>query len=103
MQKDISISILKFLLSLSEGIELVSSDLKKHQLRATYIAWKIAEEIGVSVRVTQDLVFAGLVHDIGALSPEEKIDLRESRYKDIDIHCKLGENILKKVKQFEKI
>ncbi len=102
MHRSISIKLLDFLLSLSESLDLFSPLLAQHQTRTAFIAWKIGEKVQLSPSSIEHIITAALLHDIGALSPEDKIALHENEYeKDIHIHCIYGENLLNQSPLFE--
>jgi len=73
MYNNISIKLLDFLLSLSEALDLFSPQLVQHQVRTAYIAWKIGEELNLSPENLEKVISSALLHDIGALSLEDKI------------------------------
>jgi HD-GYP domain-containing protein (c-di-GMP phosphodiesterase class II) len=97
------LNLLQLILALSEALDLASPLLAKHQLRTAYISWKISEKLNYNHEEVEKIVFAALMHDIGALAPEDKINLHEDEYdKDVEIHCILGEKLLKHVKELMK-
>ncbi|MBF0523664.1 MAG: HD domain-containing protein [Deltaproteobacteria bacterium] len=94
--------IIDFLLSLSDALDLAGPALSSHQLRTAFIAWKLAEAAQFPSSVIEQIFIAALLHDIGALSPEEKLGLHESTYEgNLESHCIYGENVLKRVPIFE--
>ncbi len=101
MYQEYSINLLKFLLSFADILDLVSQRLSQHQIRTAYIAYKIGELVKLSNRESTEIVYAGLLHDIGALTSEEKIDLHESRFKNIQAHCIRGEKVLNRFPLFK--
>ncbi len=80
----------ELLLSISDVMDLADPTLMKHQQKTTYIAVKMAEIADLNYYDVERLFLAGILHDIGALTVNEKVDLHE--FKDIDIrrHCALG-------------
>ena len=102
MYNPISIKLLDFLLSLSESLDLFNPLLAQHQIRTAFIAWKIGKEYGLDPLDLEKIITAALVHDIGALTPEDKVALHESEYdKDIHNHCIIGERLLSQSPLFE--
>ena len=95
MSSSETITLLDFSLSLSETLDIASPLLAHHQLRTAYIALRIAEALQQPSVVVNEIVVASLLHDVGAMSPEEKIALHESDYdRNIHLHCRIGERIL---------
>ncbi len=102
MGAPISINFLDLSLSLSETLDFVSPLLAQHQVRTAYIAWRIGKEYQLPTSALEQVVFASLLHDVGALTPNEKIGLHESDYdKNIHIHCVYGEKILERAEKFK--
>ena len=102
MYQPISIKLLDFLLSLSESLDLFNPLLARHQIRTAFIAWKIGEAYRLSPLELENIITAALLHDMGALTPEDKVALHESEYeKDIHQHCILGEKLLSQSSLFD--
>jgi len=95
MLKEFSVNLGNFLLSLSDSIDLASSQIASHQLRTAFISWQIAKAASLPKERITNLFLAALFHDIGALSLEEKINIH--KFEDIDPanHCLLGETLFK--------
>ena len=62
------INIYDLLICITNAGDLVRPEFEEHHQRVAYIAFQIADHMGLSVDEKKDLVFAGLLHDIGALS-----------------------------------
>ena len=102
MYNPISIKLLDFLLSLSESLDLFNPLLAQHQIRTAFIAWKIGREYRLEPLDLENVITAALLHDIGALTPEDKVALHESEYdKNIHEHCIIGEKLLSQSPLFE--
>lgn len=95
MHRMLSTTLPELLLALSEALELASAELSGHQLRTAYLAWHLSEAAGMSAEETEALFFAALLHDAGALSPEEKLDLRRAEVESPAGHCLLGEALFR--------
>ena len=81
-----------FLLSLSDAIDIANSRIASHQMRTSFLAWKIALAAELPEDKIEKIYLAALLHDIGALSLEEKIQLYDGYEEiNIDTHCILGE------------
>ena len=102
MIKEISINLSNLLLSLSDALDLASPYLAMHQIRTAYIAWEIAKEFELENTDIENLHIAALLHDVGALSLEEKIDVQKFEIDDPEPHCIIGEAFLKKIQIFQK-
>lgn len=89
-----SLRLFDFLMSLSDALELAFPRLARHQLRVAYLSLAISGKLGNSPERTSNIVIAALLHDIGALSPEEKVELRESGNVELAPHCIVGSRLL---------
>jgi HD-GYP domain-containing protein (c-di-GMP phosphodiesterase class II) len=94
MYFNFSVNLGNLLLSLSDATELASPAIASHQMRSAYIALKLAKIAKLSVESTESLYIASLLHDIGALSPEEKICIHNFEDKNAQVHCYRGETLL---------
>ena len=85
------------LLSISDAMDLVSPELSRHQQRTAYICWQMANSSGLPKETTEKITIAALLHDIGALSPEEKLDIHKAETINPQKHCLQGEALLNQV------
>lgn len=65
------------LVCLARAVDLISPELNKHHQSVSYLAYRIAEHIGMSQKVRRAVLIEGLMHDIGALSLQERLSLLE--------------------------
>jgi HD-GYP domain-containing protein (c-di-GMP phosphodiesterase class II) len=72
MYEEIRINLGNLLLSLSDAIDLANPQSASHQMRTAFIAWEIGRELNLRERSIEKLFKAALLHDLGALSVEEK-------------------------------
>ena len=91
MDRKISINLGNLLLSLSEVTDLANPSIAQHQMRTAFIALEIAKAAGVGRDATEDIFAAALLHDIGAISVEEKIKIHNFDEGNIGAHCSKGE------------
>lgn len=95
MLKDISINLGNFLLSMADAIDMSSPLITSHQIRTAFIAWRICEIGNVGKPATERIFIAALLHDVGALTSEEKIRIHRFGDTNIEAHCQVGEMLLK--------
>ena len=88
--------------ALSTALELSTDGLSKHHCRTALIAGRIAEHIGLNEWQQQTLVYAALLHDIGAVSNwAERKKLQEFKVADdVYRHAEAGYELLKDSQQF---
>jgi len=89
------IKLSKIILTLSEALDLVSPAVVRHHQRVGYLAFSLAEECGLGEKEKRDLLLAGVLHDIGALSLEERISTLKFELDNPGTHAKLGAALLK--------
>lgn len=94
MYSGISVDLSDMLLSISELLDLASPSLSQHQLRVAFVAWELAEALDLPQQDKEALFIASLLHDIGALSPEDKMDVHAMRVEDTTEHCDVGAFLL---------
>ncbi|NPV86900.1 MAG: HD domain-containing protein [Anaerolineae bacterium] len=98
MEEKLIISTSKILFPLSSAMDMVSPQLSAHQLRTAYIAWEIGKALQYHPQTISKIFNASLLHDIGALTPEEKIRLHNFEVDDPQPHCILGEFLFNSVR-----
>jgi HD-GYP domain-containing protein (c-di-GMP phosphodiesterase class II) len=101
MYQTITVNLSNLLLSLSDALDLASPVLAQHQMRTAFISWEIAKAAGLPQDQTESLYMAALLHDVGALSAEEKIAIHQHEVLNPDKHCILGEKLLRTASIFE--
>lgn len=79
---------------LSIATDLISSRLRLHHQRVAYLAQKIAEQVGLSSELQRKTVLAGLLHDIGAISLVERLELIENEPPHIQDHAFKGAGLI---------
>lgn len=93
MYQDFTVNLGNLLLSISDAMDLAAPDISSHQLRTGYMAWRMAQAAGLDDAEVERIFVAALMHDVGALSLEEK--RRIHRFDDdLDPHCRIGADLL---------
>jgi HD-GYP domain-containing protein (c-di-GMP phosphodiesterase class II) len=72
---DLDVPIFDLITCLSETIDLVSPEMADHHHRVGLIAWALARRMEFPEERQTNLLFAGNLHDIGALSLTERLRL----------------------------
>jgi len=103
MKKKLSVNLGSILLSLSELMDIANPELSQHQLRTAFIALKIAREAKLEPGIIEDIFAASLLHDIGAISIEEKESISKFQLSDYSQHCIRGKILLQEIPSFEGI
>lgn len=95
MHPKISVNLGNLVLSFSDALDLAFSSLAMHQQRTAFIAWEVAKLAKLEEKRIENVFLAGLLHDIGALSIEEKKSLHDNETVAVDRHCIQGRNLFK--------
>jgi len=97
MQRNIVVNLGNLILSLSDAMDLANPSLTQHQQRTAFIVWEMGKVAKLHDNRLERNFIAALLHDIGALSVEEKISLRNFESENIENHCIRGELLLERV------
>lgn len=87
---NIIISLYDLLNSLSSAQDLVNSELSNHHHQVAYLSYRIAELLNIPPQEQKDIILAGLLHDIGALTLNEKLSLIDDDSSAANNHGYLG-------------
>lgn len=90
-----SLNLLDLTMALSEAVDLVSSEVANHHKQVAYCALRIGEELGLSQGECRDVLLAGLLHDVGALSLQERLQALEFELENPHYHSEVGYQLLK--------
>jgi HD-GYP domain-containing protein (c-di-GMP phosphodiesterase class II) len=101
MYEGMSVDLLNLVLSLSDALDLASPELSQHQLRTAYVTWELSKVAKLPASDAECLFNAALLHDVGALSLEDKINIHQTEVQETEPHCLIGEVLLKQVPLFE--
>ncbi|MGR6835148.1 HD-GYP domain-containing protein [Syntrophomonas erecta] len=93
--KEPDIGLLDLSVSLSEAVDLVSPNVANHHKQVAYIASSIAAQVGMNENQQADLAMAGALHDIGALSLEERVNALNFEDTMASEHAEIGYQLLK--------
>ncbi len=100
MLRELTVNFSNLLLSLSDAVDLANAEIAAHQMRTAFIVWQLCRTAQVSDEQVKLLYMAALLHDIGALSMEEKERLHAFGRVDLDVHCILGQALFELSPQF---
>lgn len=88
---------------LSNAMDLISPAVVDHHKRVAYIASSISDEMGLSEEIRKDLVLAGILHDIGAISLKDRLDALYFETDFANPHAELGYRLIKTFDIFSNI
>ena len=97
------INIFDMVASVARIVDVMCPAVGNHHLQVAYLAYRLGEELKLSDDKKFELLMAGALHDIGALSLNGRLDLLE--FEDIkpDEHSIAGSLILNTFQPFSKI
>jgi len=87
--------------TISDVSDMISPLLRRHQNVVGYVSFLIAKEMGLSTKEQNDVLIAGLLHDIGTTSLKERLDLLNFEIEHPHIHAEKGYFVLKRFKYFK--
>jgi putative nucleotidyltransferase with HDIG domain len=91
----LKVNLYEFLSCLSNAQDMVMPRLSNHHHMVAYLAYKLAERANLSVDEQKNVISAALIHDIGALSIGERLELIETEPEYINDHAFKGAKLLK--------
>lgn len=94
MIKEPKITLFDLAVCLSDAADLVCPAVANHHKQVAYIASCIGAEMGLSEDVQKDLVLAGAMHDLGALSLNERIESLNFESIQPHVHAEVGYSLL---------
>lgn len=95
MWRNLTVNLADLLFSVSEAMDLSDASLVNHQIRTAFICSEMARAAKLDYAHTERLFVAALLHDIGALSPEEKIGAHIYEDLNPDPHCQRGAKLFR--------
>lgn len=94
MFKEPQFSLFDLVFSFCDTLDMINPLLVNHHRQTAYITYRIADEMGMPYKEKKDLVLAAALHDIGALSLMERIDLRQFDLDTYQQHAEIGYRML---------
>lgn len=84
--------------SFIESIDMLSYLMKNHHRRTTILAYYLGREMNLSEKELSDLVIAASIHDIGALTTQERDELIKMDIVNPNPHAMLGNYMVESFK-----
>jgi len=96
MNRTVNCRLGDLLISLSQAIDMMNSCLVGHHRRVAYMAYHLADTLQWSAEEKTDVLLAGLIHDIGALSLRDRLDIMQFESDFARLHCEAGYYLLRR-------
>lgn len=89
-------NLFELLICLTDAGDLISPELANHHQRVSYLAFRIAEQLKLPMEQKRDLLIAGLLHDVGALSFSLKgrLSFIENEPPSVNDHAFIGAHLI---------
>ena len=97
------LSLKELAVPMIKAIDSFNYLLKSHHRRTAVISYHIGKELGLNSDYLLELVIAASLHDIGALSVQERDMLIQEDVMNPEPHCMMGYNMLKSFDVFRDI
>lgn len=97
------INIFDLVISLSNAVDLVDERVSDHHKRVAFISYQIGKELGLSRNEQYELLIAGALHDIGALTIQERLDILNFESHNPHYHAELSFLFLNEFAPFKNI
>lgn len=97
----IRINLRDILLTVSSAMDLIHTSLSNHHQQVAYLSFKLAEQLNYPLSEQKEIFLAALVHDIGALSENERLEIIETEPRFINSHAFNGAKLLDEFKPMQ--
>ena len=103
MKRQLFVNLANLLLSLSEVVDLANPSIAQHQQRTAFIALEIAKRANLERQTIENIFAAALLHDIGAVTVEEKIAIHNFEVINTNVHTIRGALLLEQIPWLSKL
>nr|WP_320026135.1 HD domain-containing phosphohydrolase [uncultured Acetobacterium sp.] len=97
------VSLLELTLQLSRASDMVSPELNNHQRLVAYITFNLGEALNFDEKKLNEVSVAAVLHDIGGLSMQERINVLKFEAINPHQHARIGWLLLKDYREFTEI
>ncbi|MDK2991579.1 MAG: hypothetical protein PWP48_812 [Clostridiales bacterium] len=95
MSMKMEIPMLDMIIALSTAIDLISPVVSGHHKRVAYIAYSLSKQMGLPIAEQEEILMAGVLHDSGALSLEERLHALNFEDDYPHLHAETGYRLFK--------
>lgn len=78
------------LICITKAIDLVNPNVTDHHQQVAYLSYNIADALRLPLEQKRSLVIAALLHDVGAIALQDRLDFNEEEHTNINEHAFLG-------------
>ncbi len=98
----VSVPLPELVLCVSSAVDLMCREVAEHHKRVAFIATAIGEVMGLEKHRIHDMLVAGLLHDVGAFSLQERLDTLSFETRAVG-HAASGAALLRTFAPFERV
>jgi len=99
----LQVNIFDLVSSIARVVDMMSPEVGNHHMQVAYLAYRLGEQLDLTDDESYELFTAGALHDVGAFSLKDRLDLLEFEDKHPGQHSRAGSLILSKFKPFSSI
>lgn len=99
----IRVNMFDLVTAIAKVVDIMSPAVGNHHLKVAYLAYRIGEELQMPPHKRYELATAGALHDIGAFSLKERLDLMAFEVTNPGRHCMAGFLLLNDFKPLSSI
>jgi HD-GYP domain len=92
------VNLFEFLLCITNAQDLASHQFYNHHQQVAYLSFQLAKELNMPIERQKEIFLAALVHDIGALSVDERMEIIEREPITVNNHGFVGAKLFSKFK-----
>lgn len=95
--RELQVSLIDMVMSLSQATDVISPAVANHQKRVAYMAAALGYELGLDQQQRSQVLMAGALHDVGALSLQERLQALtfDAEQPAIRLHARVGATLLR--------
>lgn len=100
---DYNLQLIEIIKSLSSVLDWISNNLLNHHKQVAYISALIANKLSLPPKIQNNLLIAGFLHDIGAITYAERVNNLQFEDNNAQIHADIGYKLLNKTTLFKDV
>lgn len=96
------INMYDLLVCLTNAGDLINPEVSNHHQQVAYLAFRIGEHLNLPSEQKKNLMLAGLLHDVGAFSLDERLALIEEESPTVNDHAFRGARLIEDIPPLSK-
>lgn len=85
-----TIPLFDLILCISDAVDLISPSVADYHRRIAYFAYQLARQVGLSSHRCREIAIAAALHDVGAITLRERLDLLKFEIEKPSYHAEIG-------------